>query len=241
VQTLLAPELIDDLNQRFEQATAQEIVRWALEGSGIEKVALASSFQDEAVALIHMAVQVRPDVPVIFLNTGFHFAETLAFKEQLVERFGLNLLELTGEETVESQAAKHGPRLYERDPNLCCRINKVLPLDRTLRTLDAWMTGLRRDQAPTRAGTPIIDRYELEPGRWIAKISPLANWTKREVVRYLGEHDLPRHPLYRLGFASIGCAPCTRALFPGEDDRAGRWPGADKVECGIHLKPPANG
>ena len=103
------------------------------------------------------------------------------------------------------------------------------------------MTGLRRDQAPTRAGTPIIDRYELEPGRWIAKISPLANWTKREVVRYLGEHDLPRHPLYRLGFASIGCAPCTRALFPGEDDRAGRWPGADKVECGIHLKPPANG
>jgi phosphoadenosine phosphosulfate reductase len=237
VQTLLSPATVTELNERFERSTPQEIVRWTLSGSDLEKVALASSFQDEAVALAHMSVQVRPDVPVMFLETGFHFAETLAFKEQLTDRLGLNLWELTGQETVESQARKHGERLYESNPTMCCRINKVEPLNAALRTLDAWMTGLRRDSAPTRAGAPILDQYELEPGKTLLKVSPLAAWSKREVVRYLAEHDLPRHPLYRLGFASIGCAPCTRALFPGEDERAGRWPGADKVECGIHLGP----
>jgi phosphoadenosine phosphosulfate reductase len=243
VQTLLHPELVTRLNERFERAAPQDVVRWALTESGLDRVALVSSFQDEAVALIHMAVQVRSDVPVIFLETGFHFAETLAFKEQLTERLGLNIWELTGEETVESQAAAYGPRLYETQPNLCCEINKVRPLNAALRTLDAWLTGLRRDSAPTRAGTPIVDQYELEAGKTLVRISPLANWRKRDVVEYLAEQDLPRHPLYRLGFASIGCAPCTRALFPGEDERAGRWPGAEKVECGIHLGPakPASG
>jgi phosphoadenosine phosphosulfate reductase len=237
VQTLLNPDHVVELNARFERSPAPDIVRWAVEESGLGKVALASSFQDEAVALAHMAVQVRPDVPVIFLETGFHFAETLAFKERLTEQLGLNVWELTGDETVESQAEKYGPRLYESDPNLCCRLNKVEPLNAALRTLDAWLTGLRRDSAPSRAETPILDQYELEAGKTLLKVSPLANWTKRDVARYLSEHQLPRHPLYRLGFASIGCAPCTRALFPGEDERAGRWPGAEKVECGIHLGP----
>ena len=235
MQTLLPPDLIADVNARFENEPPQEIARWMLEDSGLGKVALASSFQAEAVALIHMAVQVRPDIPVLFLETGFHFAETLAFKEQLAELLGLNVWELTGDHTVESQAEAYGERLYERDPRLCCELNKVEPLNRALRTLDGWLTGLRRSSAPTRAGTPIVQQYELEPGKTLVKVSPLANWSRRDVSEYLKEHELPRHPLYDLGFASIGCAPCTRVLFPGEDERAGRWPGAEKVECGIHL------
>lgn len=237
MQVLLPHDVVTDANRRLEGAQPHEIVRWALEESGLEKIALASSFQAESVALIDIAVGIRPDLPVMFLETGFHFAETLAFKAQLTERLGLKVWELTGDLTVQEQAERHGGRLYERDPNLCCRINKVEPLNAALRTLDGWLTGLRRDSAPTRADTPIVDQYELEPAKTLVKVSPLANWTKRDVWGYLKERNLPHHPLYDLGFASIGCAPCTRALFAGEDERAGRWAGVEKVECGIHLKP----
>jgi phosphoadenosine phosphosulfate reductase len=236
MQTTLAEDLIRELNARFEDETPQAIVRWALRESGLERVAIASAFQAEGTCLIHMAVQVDPDVPVLFLETGFHFAETLAFKQRLTELLGLNVIDLVGDYTVEEQEAEFGPRLYERDPRLCCQLNKVIPFARALRDYDAWMTSMRRDSAWTRRNTPIVSRTDLEDGTAVIRINPIANWTRRDAWAYLKEHDLPHNPLYDLGYASIGCAPCTRMVFPGEDERAGRWSGLLKTECGIHVR-----
>jgi phosphoadenosine phosphosulfate reductase len=235
MELLLPPDVLAEANTRFEGHYPQEILRWALLDSGLERVAVASSFQAETSVLMDMAVRVKPDVPVLFLETGFHFAETLTFKERLTERLNLNVIDLTGDYTVKTQGQTFGDRLYERDPGLCCEINKVQPLHRALRGLDAWITGMRRDSSPTRADAPIAEQYELEPGKTLVKFNPMANWTRREVWAYLREFDLPHIPLYELGFASIGCAPCSRALFPGEDERAGRWSGHMKTECGIHV------
>jgi phosphoadenosine phosphosulfate reductase len=235
-ETLLSDEDLRSINERLGSAHPREVVRWALLHSGLERIAIASAFQVEGTCVIHMATQIRPDVPILFLNTGFHFAETLAFKERLTERLGLNVVELVGAHTVESQTAELGPRLYERDPEQCCHINKVEPMLGALRGLDAWVTAFRRDSSPTRANSPIVDRYELEPGRFIAKVNPAATWTRREAWAYLRENDLPHNPLYDLGYASIGCAPCTRMQLPGEPERAGRWAGLSKWECGIHER-----
>lgn len=236
--TLLSDEDLRSLNERFALADPREVVRWALLDSGLPRVAIASAFQAEGTCVIHMAMAIRPDVPILFLNTGFHFAETLAFKEQLTERLSLNVIDLVGAHTVESQAAELGPRLYERDPDRCCHINKVEPMLEALRGLDAWVTAFRRDSSPTRSDAPIVDRYELEPGRFIVKVNPVATWTRRDTWAYLRENDLPHNPLYDLGYASIGCAPCTRMALPGEPERAGRWAGLAKWECGIHERGP---
>jgi phosphoadenosine phosphosulfate reductase len=235
MQLILSLELVREMNAQFEDQTPQQIMHWALLESGLERIAVASSFQAETTVLMDMAVRVNPDVPILFLETGFHFAETLAFKKRLTDRLGLNVMELTGDHTPVSQAAELGEQLYERDPGLCCEINKVVPLTRALRDLDAWVTGMRRDSSPTRAHAPIVEQYELEQGKTLVKFNPMANWTRREVWDYLKERGLPHIPLYELGYASIGCAPCSRALFPGEDERAGRWAGNMKTECGIHV------
>ncbi|MFL5797125.1 MAG: phosphoadenylyl-sulfate reductase [Actinomycetota bacterium] len=229
-------DLIDDLNSRFEHEEPREILRWALVDSDLERVAVASSFQAEGTCVIDMAAKLRPEVPILFLETGFHFAETLAFREQLAERLGLNVVDLVGEHTVESQAATFGERLYEREPDECCRINKVEPFAEALHGFDAWITALRRDSSPSRAAIPILEQYQLEPGRWMLKVNPVAKWTRREAWDYLRQNDLPHNPLYDLGYAQIGCAPCTRTVFTGEDERAGRWDGSQKVECGIHVR-----
>lgn len=233
--TAASDHQITELNARFETASPQTIVEWALVESGLDRIAIASAFQAEGTALMHMAVQVRPDVPILFLETGFHFAETLAFKRRMTELLGLNVVELTGDHTVESQTREFGPRLYERDPHLCCELNKVIPFRRALANLDAWLTSMRRDSSWTRADSPIVSRTEVDGGATVVKINPIANWTRRDAWRYLREHDLPHNPLYDLGYASIGCAPCTRAIAPGEDERAGRWSGTQKIECGIHV------
>lgn len=231
--TLLSEEDVHDLNDRFERAHPRDVVGWALEESGLDRIAIASAFQAEGSCVMHMASRIRPDVPILFLETGFHFAETLAFKDELTGRLGLDVIELRGDHDVASQTAAFGPRLYERHPDRCCEINKVRPMLEALRGLDAWITAFRRDSSPTRSASPIVDRYELEPGRWMVKVNPVATWSRREVWAYLREHDLPHNPLYDLGYASIGCAPCTRLQFPGEPERAGRWAGLSKWECGI--------
>jgi phosphoadenosine phosphosulfate reductase len=225
------------LADRFEREDPESILRWALET--VDRIAVASAFQAEGTCVLHMATRIRPDVPVLFLETGFHFPETLAFRDRLTERLSLNVIELRGDHTPETQAAEFGDRLYERDPDLCCHLNKVVPFTRALHDYGAWVTALRRDSAPTRANTPILERYELEPGRAMLKVNPVARWSRAEVWRYLAEHDLPHNPLYDRGFAQIGCAPCTRAIRAGEDERAGRWDGSAKIECGLHVHEPA--
>jgi len=240
MQTLIAEDVIRQLNGTFEATPPQDIIRWALEDSGLERIAVASAFQAEGTAIIHMAVQVREDVPILFLETGFHFAETLAFKQRLTEMLGLNVIDLTGEETVQSQEDRYGPRLYERDPKRCCELHKVVPLNRAFQGLDGWITGMRRDSAWTRKNTPILSFTELDSGPKLLKVNPIANWTRRDAWAYLKEHDIPHNPLYDLGYASIGCAPCTRFVFPDEDERAGRWSGLLKTECGIHVREAAS-
>jgi len=240
MQTLLSDAELVDLNARFEDVHPREVLSWALESSGLRRVAIASAFQAEGTAIMHMASTIRADVPVLFLETGFQFAETLAFKQQLTERLGLNVIDLYGELTVQQQAERHGERLYEHNPELCCDLNKVRPMFEALRGLDAWVTAFRRDSSPTRANAPFVEQYELEPGRLIVKVNPVAAWTRQDTWAYLKEHDLPHNPLYDLGYASIGCAPCTRLRFTGEPERAGRWAGLSKWECGIHEREAAS-
>jgi phosphoadenosine phosphosulfate reductase len=227
--------LVRECNERFDRAEPAAVLRWALEESPFGRIGIASSFQAEGTAVIHMATRIRPDVPILFLDTGFHFAETMAFKERLTELLGLNVIELQGDYTVESQAESFGPRLYERDPQTCCEVNKVLPFQRALSKLDAWVTAMRRDSAWTRADAPVVSETALPGGRTVVKFNPVANWSRRDVWAYLRANDLPHHPLYDLGYPSIGCAPCSRSIQIGEDERAGRWAGSDKVECGIHV------
>ena len=236
MRRLLPDDVVSDLNVRFQDEHPREILRWALLESGLERMAIASAFQADGTAVMHMAVEIRPDVPVLFLETGFHFRETLDFKKRLTERLGLNVVDLKGDYTPETQAVEFEPRLYERDPGRCCEGNKVIPFNRALRSLDAWITAFRRDSAFTRGDAPIVDQYELEPGKTLVKVNPIANWTKRQIWGYLKENDLPHNPLYDLGYPTIGCAPCTRMIFPGEDERAGRWAGERKTECGIHVQ-----
>jgi phosphoadenosine phosphosulfate reductase len=235
MRTLLSDQEIANLNLGFEEAQPSDILAWALEKSGLQEIAIASAFQTEGTVVIHMATQIRPDVPILFLETGFQFAETLAFKERLTEQLGLNVRDLVGEYSVDRQEAEFGARLFESNPEVCCEINKVRPMFEALRGLDAWVTSVRRDSSPTRATTPIVERYDLEQDRPIVKVNPMANWTKPQVFGYLKEHDLPHNPLYDLGYSSIGCAPCTRLRFAGEPERAGRWAGIAKWECGIHV------
>ena len=236
MQTLLPTDELVAMNIAFEEAHPHEILEWALERSGLERIAIASAFQAEGTIVMHLATQMRPDIPILFLETGYQFAETLAFKEQLAERLALNVVDLVGAYTVARQAATFGPRLFERDPERCCDMNKVRPMFEALRGLDAWITAFRRESSPTRSDAPFVEQYELEPDRWIVKVNPMAAWSRQQVWAYLKEHDLPHNPLYDLGYSSIGCAPCTRMRFPDEPERAGRWAGLSKWECGIQTQ-----
>ena len=236
MQTLLPTDELIALNIAFEEAHPRDILGWALERSGLERIAVASAFQAEGTIVMHLATRMRPEIPILFLETGYQFAETLAFKEQLTERLSLNVVDLVGEYTVARQAATFGPRLFERDPERCCDMNKVRPMFEALRGLDAWITAFRRESSPTRSEAPFVQQYELEPDRWIVKVNPMAAWSRQQVWAYLKEHDLPHNPLYDLGYSSIGCAPCTRMRFPDEPERAGRWAGLSKWECGIQTQ-----
>lgn len=227
----VAPALDYD---QLEHAEPQDILRWAAES--IESLAVATSFQSSGLVILHMLNAIRPGLPVLFLDTGFHFRETHDFKNRVTELLDLNLVVLRGEHgSVEGQTALHGPELYRRDPDKCCHINKVEPLMEVLDDYDGWISGIRRDQSPLRAGTPIIEAQMLPSGNEVMKIHPLASWTREQVAVYLKENDIPTHPLLEQGFASIGCFPCTRRISAGEEERSGRWEGINKTECGIHT------
>lgn len=210
------------------------VLKWA--ATEFDRLAVATSFQGSGLVILHLLREVRPDVPIFFLDTGFHFDETLAFRDRIASEWGLVVTTLQGRHpSAEDQAKEYGPELYRRDPNLCCHINKVEPLQRALEDHDAWISGIRRDQSPLRTGTPVLEAQVLPSGREILKVHPLAQWTKADVQAYLEEHDIPTHPLLERGYASIGCWPCTRVVRAGEDERVGRWDGFTKTECGIHT------
>jgi phosphoadenosine phosphosulfate reductase len=214
--------------RELADAPAAEIVRWAVHRFG-SRFAVASSMQD--AVLMHLASQVAPGIDVLFLDTGYHFAETIGTRDAVAATYDINLITVTPQRTVAEQDAEHGPKLHDRDPDLCCGLRKVAPLDRALEGYHAWATGLRRAEAPTRAGTPVVS---FDPKRRKVKVAPLAAWSDADVEHYVAEHAILTNPLLSLGYPSIGCAPCTRAVAAGEDPRAGRWAGSAKTECGIH-------
>jgi phosphoadenosine phosphosulfate reductase len=222
-------QLAQRAGRELESAPAQEIVRWAARTFGA-RFAVASSMQD--AVLVHLVSQVAAGVDVLFLDTGYHFAETVGTRDAVAATYDVNLITLTPRQTVAEQDARYGPRLHDRDPDLCCRLRKVAPLDQALAQYDAWATGVRRVEAPSRAGTPVIS-YDAERGK--VKIAPIAAWTDIDVDDYISEHAILVNPLRGAGYPSIGCAPCTRAVAIGDEPRAGRWAGLAKTECGIHT------
>jgi phosphoadenosine phosphosulfate reductase len=214
-------------------ADPRTIIEFAAET--IDRLAVATSFQSSGLVILHLLRDIRPELPILFMDTGFHFPETLEFKERIRDLWDLKLVELRGDHgSAQRQTEIYGPRLYERDPDRCCFINKVRPLQNALEEYDGWIPGLRRDQSPLRTETPVIEAQLLPSGNEILKIHPLARWSRDHVNDYITAHAIPTHPLLERGYASIGCWPCTRAVTPGEPERAGRWDGLAKTECGIH-------
>jgi len=219
----------------FEAMSAEDVLRWAYSEFG-DRMCLTCSWQRQSSVLVHMVSELGLEIPVVELDTQLFFRETYETRDRLVERYGLDLIrpEVV---SVAQQALAEGPNLWERDPDRCCHIRKVEPLERALAPFDAWISGIRRDQSPTRAGARKVEWSERY-GVW--KIQPLADWNARRVQAYIVVNEIPYNPLHDAGYPSIGCIPCTRPIAEGEEERAGRWAGSDKLECGIHAPVPEN-
>ncbi len=232
---LTAAEL-QSLNARFTTQPAGEILRWASECFG-PRAAIGTSFQGAGLVMLHLAKQSGLSFPVFTLDTGLLFPETLELKRRLEDFFGLAIEGLAPDLTVEQQAHIHGPELWARQPDLCCTARKVLPLRDKLLDLDCWITGLRREQSDTRSGTGVVEVYVADEasGREVVKLNPMTAWSRDAVWQYIKDHRIPYNPLHDRGYRSIGCWPCTRPIAEGDDERAGRWTGFQKVECGIHT------
>ncbi|MFS4091733.1 phosphoadenylyl-sulfate reductase [Streptomyces sp. AF1A] len=220
--------LAEQAGRDLEDAPALEILQWAVDTFGAS-FCVTSSMEDAVVA--HLASRVLKGVDVVFLDTGYHFPETIGTRDAVEAVMDVNVITLTPKQTVAEQDAEYGTRLHDRDPDLCCALRKVEPLEEGLKNYQAWATGLRRDESPTRANTPVVGWDEK---RQKVKVSPIARWTQDDVDAYVAEHGVLTNPLLTDGYASIGCAPCTRRVLEGEDARAGRWAGRAKTECGLH-------
>lgn len=209
---------------------------WAWRRFGT-RAAIGTSFQGSGLVMMHLAREAGLPFPVFTLDTGLLFPETLELKKRLEDFYGFKIESLMPDLTAEQQADAQGPELWKRDPDLCCTMRKVLPLQSKLRDLDCWITGLRRNQSETRSGIGIIELYTLDAqtGADIIKLNPMAQWSKEAIWNYIHEHEIPYNPLHDQGYQSIGCMTCTRKVGQGQDERAGRWTGFKKVECGIHT------
>jgi phosphoadenosine phosphosulfate reductase len=202
--------------------------------AGSQHACVTSSFQAEDVVVLHMLREILPEIPVIFLETGYHFPETLAYRDRIASEWNLNLVNVQAERTVAQQEAEFGI-LNQTAPDRCCALRKVEPLFRALADYRVWVTGLRRQQSKSRANLQPEETFTLPTGHTLAKLSPLADWTTRDVWQYAGANHIPLLSLYELGYSSIGCAPCTSLPIDPNDPRSGRWSG-QKLECGIHVQ-----
>jgi len=227
---MLLPYEVERLSQELETKTPQEIIAWAVD-TFWPAIALSSSFQTQSMPLLHMATRIKHDLPIFFLDTGYHFWETLMFREQIAHEWMLNVVDLYRDSRWDAFARQNVRNLPLDDPNLCCYIHKVLPMQKAMHAVLAWISGIRRDQTPERANAKILEIQK----DGLLKVNPLLNWTKQDIQAYMKEHDLPAHPLYKKGYRSVGCAPCTVAIGVNDDERAGRWVGRHKTECGLHT------
>ncbi|MBI5297465.1 MAG: phosphoadenylyl-sulfate reductase [Chloroflexi bacterium] len=227
---MFLPYEVRRLSQELESKSPQEIIAWAVE-TFWPAIVLSSSFQTQSVPLLYMATRIKPDLPIFFLDTGYHFWETLMFREELAHKWNLNVIDLRRDARWDTFARQNVRSLPLEDPNLCCYIHKVLPMQTAMHQKLAWISGIRRDQTSERAGAQILEIQK----DGLLKVNPLLNWTRWDVQAYMKEHDLPAHPLFEKGFRSVGCAPCTLAVGVNDDERAGRWVGRGKTECGLHT------
>jgi phosphoadenosine phosphosulfate reductase len=221
--------LAERASKELAEATATEALRWTAETFGDDFI-VASNMQD--AVLIDLATQVKPDFDVLFLQTGYHFPETIGTRDAVQTVYpGVRIVNAEAQQSVAEQDAEYGPKLHERDPNQCCHLRKVVPLRDTLAKYSAWVTGVRRVDAPTRANTPIVT---WDDRNGLVKINPIAPWSDDQFRDYIDEHGILENPLVSIGYLSIGCAPCTAKVAPGQDPRSGRWAGQGKTECGLH-------
>lgn len=226
-------ELLDELrraSQDLESASPQEILRWASERFA-PRFTMATAFGPEGMVIMHMLSEVAPQTPVFNLETGYQFKETLELREKVAERYGIVVEFKRPDTTVEEFERQNGGPLYKTNPDRCCFVRKVQVLEKAVLGKHAWASAIRRDQSPDRATAPIVG-WDKKFG--LVKVSPLANWTKKQVWSFITDHDVPYNPLHDEGYTSIGCWPCTRPVMIGEDERAGRWSGFAKTECGLH-------
>nr|WP_231126901.1 phosphoadenylyl-sulfate reductase [Motilibacter aurantiacus] len=223
-------ELALQAGRDLEDATAEEVLAWAGQTFG-DRFAITGSMGGDTV-LSHLAGQVVPGITVLFLDTGYHFAETIGTRDAVQATYPVRVRTVLPLLTIRQQDEVYGERLFERDPDLCCAMRKVDPLNRVLAEYDAWGSGVRRDEGPSRAGTPVVG---WDAKREKVKINPLARWTQEQVDAYAQQHGVLLNPLVWDDYPSVGCEPCTRRVAPGEDARAGRWAGMSKTECGIHV------
>ncbi|HWJ67094.1 MAG TPA: phosphoadenylyl-sulfate reductase [Nocardioides sp.] len=221
-------EIVSHWGAELELAPAEVIIEWAAATFG-ERFCITSSMGDAVLA--HLAEKVVPGTDVVFLDTGYHFVETIGTRDAVAATMNVNLISITPVQSVAEQDAEYGPELYKRDPDLCCALRKVKPLADSLAGYDAWATGLRRAETHNRVIAPVIG---WDAKKQKVKVSPIARWSDEQVERYIAENGVLVNPLVYDGYPSIGCAPCTRRVAPGEDPRSGRWAGTNKTECGIH-------
>ena len=227
---MLAVQEIEKFSEEFETKTPQEIIQWAVDTFWPE-IAMSSSFQTQSMPLLRMVTHIKHDLPIFFLDTGYHFWETLMFREKIASEWKINVIDLYRNTRWDVFARQNVRSLPLDDPNLCCYLHKVQPMQKALKDVKAWISGIRRDQTSMRANAKIL---ELQ-GNGLLKINPLLNWKKADIQSYVEEYNLPAHPLYEKGYKSVGCAPCTIAIDVHDDERAGRWAGRGKVECGLHT------
>jgi phosphoadenosine phosphosulfate reductase len=223
------PSLAARLDAELRHAHPATVLEAAVDAFG-DKLALVSSFGAESAVLLHLAAQVKPDIPVMFLDTGMLFGQTLDYRKQLAAKLGLTDVRDLRPHYQDLATADPQAKLWQTDTDACCHIRKVVPLDRALAEFDGWITGRKRFHGGDRMSLPVVEQADHQ-----VKFNPLANWGKAELDEYALRHDLPAHPLVAQGFPSIGCWPCTQPVEEGEDVRAGRWKGSQKTECGIHL------
>ena len=221
--------LAERAGRELEDASAQDVLRWAVDTFG-DRFVIASSMGDGLLA--HLVSSVASGVDVLFLDTGYHFPETIGTRDAVASVYDVNVRTMLPLLSVAQQDQQHGTRLHERDPNACCALRKVEPLARGLEPYTAWASGIRRDEATTRRSIGVV---EWDAKRAMVKVNPIAAWTQADVDAYVAEHGVLVNPLAYDGYPSIGCAPCTRRVAPGEDPRSGRWAGTTKTECGLHV------
>jgi phosphoadenosine phosphosulfate reductase len=227
----LAGEM-QDASARLESAEPQEILRWAAQRFA-PRFTMATAFGPEGMVLIHLLAEVAPNTPIFNLDTGYQFNETLELREEVQRRYGIAVEMKRPATSVEEYERQHGGPVYRSNPDQCCLDRKIKVLEQSVVGMHAWASAIRRDQSPDRAKAPIVGwdkKFSL------VKVSPLANWTKQKVWTFITKHNIPYNPLHDQGYTSIGCWPCTRAVLLGEDERAGRWSGSQKTECGLHSQ-----